>query len=247
MKAAIVSDIHSNVEAFTTVLDHIKGLDVDQIYCLGDIVGYGPNPREIISMVREHVKHCIMGNHDEAVLSEPKYFNRIPYEAIKWTQVQLSIQCEGELDYLSKLPEILHDQGMVFTHGLLDNNMCYVDNTDDLALIFKSMMEEDVICFGGHSHYPCVWILQNKEMLPIELQPGESYVADATVDKLWVNVGSVGQPRDGDNRSSFMTWDTEERRLEYIRIPYDYEMTMSKIRKIPELDNFLADRLEKGQ
>jgi diadenosine tetraphosphatase ApaH/serine/threonine PP2A family protein phosphatase len=84
-------------------------------------------------------------------------------------------------------------------------------------------------------------------MLPIELQPGESYVADATVDKLWVNVGSVGQPRDGDNRSSFMTWDTEERRLEYIRIPYDYETTMSKIRKIPELDNFLADRLEKGQ
>lgn len=247
MKVAVISDIHSNLEAFDAVYEKIEELGVDRIYCLGDIVGYGPNPREIVDSIRNTVRSCVLGNHDEAVIKEPKYFNRIPYEAIKWTKVQLSIQCEGQLDYLRSLRDIIFEDSMVFTHGLLDNNMCYVDNTDDLTLIFKTMKVDDVICFGGHSHYPCVWGLENQNMNPLELKPGQSMEIKSSVEKIWVNVGSVGQPRDGDCRASFMTWETESRELSYHRIPYDHEKTMSKIRKVPELDNFLAERLAKGQ
>jgi predicted phosphodiesterase len=247
MKVAIISDVHSNEEALTAVYNTIETLGVERIYCLGDIIGYGPDPIKIIQMIREKVYACILGNHDEAAMIEPKYFNRIPYEAIMWTKIQLSYRCEDELQYLSTLPAILKDEGMVFTHGLLDNNMCYVDNTDDLLVIFERMEADDIICFGGHSHFPSVWSLNNDgQMSPIDLKPGQSFQMKPEMGKLWVNVGSVGQPRDGDNRSSFMTWDTESRTLTYHRIEYDFKTTMGKIRKIPELDNFLAERLEKG-
>ena len=163
-----------------------------------------------------------------------------------WTKVQFSFGCQDALEYLKNLPEILRAEGMVFTHGLLDNNMCYVDNTDDLMVIFEGMGEEDFICFGGHSHFPSVWALEGEEIYPIEILPGEEVSIGENIDKMWVNVGSVGQPRDGDNRSSFMVWDTERKSIEYHRVEYPYKKTMSKIRKVPELDNYLAERLEKG-
>ena len=247
MKVAIISDVHSNEEALNAVYGTIDKLGVDRIYCLGDIVGYGPDPLKIIHMIRERVHACILGNHDEAVLVEPKYFNRIPYEAIMWTKIQLSFRCEDELKYLGNLPTILKDEGMVFTHGLLDNNMCYVDNTDDLLVIFERMEDNDIVCFGGHSHFPSAWTLNNDgHMSAVDIKPGGSFQLGPQFAKLWVNVGSVGQPRDGDHRSSFMTWDTESRILCYHRVEYDYKTTMAKIRKIPELDNFLAERLERG-
>jgi len=246
LKVAIVSDIHSNVEAFSVVKNKIEDLGVDKIFCLGDIVGYGPNPVEILNVVRENVDACILGNHDEAVLEEPKYFNRIPYEAIMWTKVQFSYGQEKNLEFLGSLPSIYREQGVVLTHGLLDNNMCYVDSTDDLMMIFDGMTEDDFICFGGHSHYPSIWALGEDELGPIELEPGQEVVLGPEVKKAWANVGSVGQPRDGDPRSSFMTWDTTERTLAYHRVEYDFPTTMKKIRHIPELDNFLADRLENG-
>jgi predicted phosphodiesterase len=246
LRAAIVSDLHSNVEAFNAALDHIAGLNVDKIYCLGDIVGYGPDPIDMINMVKTRVDACILGNHDEAILKEPKYFNRIPYEAIMWTKVQLSFGCEDSLDFLKNLPEILHIEGMVLTHGLLDNNMCYVDNTDDLMVIFEGMEENDFICFGGHSHFPSVWALEGEQIYPIEILPGEQVSIGENIDKMWVNVGSVGQPRDGDNRLSYMIWDTELKSIEYHRVEYPFKKTMSKIRKVPELDNYLSERLEKG-
>ena len=247
MKVAIISDVHSNEEALKAVYETIDNLNVERIYCLGDIIGYGPDPLKIIQMIRARVHAGILGNHDEAVLVEPKYFNRIPYEAIMWTKIQLSYRCEAEMQYIQSLPTLLKDLGMVFSHGLFDNNMCYVDNTDDLLLIFERMDENDIICFGGHSHFPSVWTLDNEgNMNPVEITPGNSFQLPPNITKMWVNVGSVGQPRDGDNRSSFMTWDTEARILSYHRVEYDYKTTMAKIRRIPELDNFLAERLERG-
>lgn len=246
MKVAVVSDIHSNTEAFLTVLAAIDEMKVDRIYCLGDIVGYGPNPVEIVNIVRDRVHACILGNHDEAVIDEPRYFNRIPYEAIMWTKVQFSYGQEENLQYLASLPPILRESGMVFTHGLLDNNMCYVDSTDDLMMIFDGMETQDFICFGGHSHFPSVWVLGEDELKPIESEPGKEITLGPEIQKVWANVGSVGQPRDGDPRASFMTWDTTERTLVHHRIDYDLKETMNKIRHIPELDNFLAERLENG-
>lgn len=246
MKVAIISDLHSNVEATAKAAEVIAALNVDRIYCLGDIVGYGPNPIEIIHWVQEHVYKCVMGNHDEAVITEPKYFNRIPYEAVMWTKTQLSYQRETELAYLSRLEPIISEDGMVFTHGLLENNMRYVDNTDDLMNIFNMMEDDEFICFGGHSHFPTFWTLTDKGLTCIDIEPGQPYVIPQSVVKIWVNVGSIGQPRDGDSRLSFVIYDTEKRELVHHRHEYDLRTTMSKIRKIPELDNFLAERLEKG-
>lgn len=246
MKVAIISDLHSNVEATTKAAEVIKGLGIDRIYCLGDIVGYGPNPIEIIRWVQENVYRCVMGNHDEAVLTEPRYFNRIPYEAVMWTKTQLSLYREDELAYLRNLEPIISEEGMVFTHGLLDNNMRYVDNTDDLMNIFEMMADNEFICFGGHSHFPTFWTLTEEGLTCVDLEPGEAYQIPDNVEKIWVNVGSIGQPRDGDSRLSFVTYDTESKELVHHRHEYDHHTTMSKIRKVPELDNFLAERLEKG-
>lgn len=246
MKVAIISDLHSNVEATTKAAEMIATLGIDRTYCLGDIVGYGPNPIEIIHWVRDNVYRCVMGNHDEAVLTEPKYFNRIPYEAVMWTKTQLSLHCEAELAFLSNLEPIISENGMVFTHGLLENNMRYVDNTEDLMDIFNMMKEDEFICFGGHSHYPTFWALSETGLNCVELEPEQVYQIPEDIVKMWVNVGSVGQPRDGDSRLSFVTYDTEKKELTHRRYDYDIRTTMNKIRKVPELDNFLAERLEKG-
>jgi diadenosine tetraphosphatase ApaH/serine/threonine PP2A family protein phosphatase len=88
--------------------------------------------------------------------------------------------------------------------------------------------------------------LEGEQISPIEILPGEKVSIGENIDKMWVNVGSVGQPRDGDNRSSFMVWDTELKAIEYHRVEYPFKQTMSKIRKVPELDNYLSERLEKG-
>lgn len=242
----MISDVHSNMEALEKVLEKIRELSVDRVLALGDIVGYGPNPVEIVESFREHVDVCIMGNHDEAVLKEPRYFNRIPYEAVMWTKIQFSVDGEEHLRYLSTLPEVYREEGMLLTHGLLDNNMCYVDSTDDLVIIFDGMDKDDFICFGGHSHFPSLWILRDGEIQNQEMVEGEEVQIPEDTQKVWVNVGSVGQPRDGDRRVSFVTWDTETRRLGYHRLEYDYRKTMGKIRGVPELDNYLAERLEKG-
>jgi diadenosine tetraphosphatase ApaH/serine/threonine PP2A family protein phosphatase len=113
-------------------------------------------------------------------------------------------------------------------------------------MIFDGMGERDFICFGGHSHFPSVWVLGEDDLKPLELEPGKEVELSSGAQKVWANVGSVGQPRDGDPRSSFMTWDTTERKVGYYRVEYDVPTTMNKIRHIPELDNFLADRLESG-
>ena len=246
MKVAIISDLHSNVEATTKAAEMIAALGIDRTYCLGDIVGYGPNPIEIIHWVRDNVYRCVMGNHDEAVLTEPKYFNRIPYEAVMWTKTQLSLHCEAELAFLSNLEPIISENGMVFTHGLLENNMRYVDNTEDLMDIFNMMKEDEFICFGGHSHYPTFWALSETGLNCVELEPEQVYQIPDDIVKMWVNVGSVGQPRDGDSRLSFVTYDTDKKEIVHRRYDYDIRTTMNKIRKVPELDNFLAERLEKG-
>lgn len=246
MKVAIISDLHSNVEATQKAEEVIDTLGIDRIYCLGDIVGYGPNPKEIIHWVKDKVFRCIMGNHDEAVLNEPQYFNRIPYEAVMWTKTQLSLHCEEELAFLSNLEPIISEHGMVFTHGLLENNMRYVDNTEDLMDIFNMMKDDELICFGGHSHFPTFWTLTETGLNCVDVEPLKPYVIPEDVIKIWVNVGSIGQPRDGDPRLSFVTFDTETRELVHHRHEYDVKGTMNKIRKVPELDNFLADRLEKG-
>ncbi|MBF0196361.1 MAG: metallophosphoesterase family protein [Planctomycetes bacterium] len=248
MKIAIISDLHSNFTAVEAVLKKIAELKLDEVICLGDIVGYGPNPKEVIDLLVEHKIYSILGNHDDAVLTEPKYFNRIPHEALMWTKEVLQAPGNDKyIEYLSSLDLIKRGNGMVFTHGVMDNNMCYVEDTNDLLYIFDNLNDDEFICFGGHSHQASVWIKGENDISNVMIRQGEEYVPESKVQKVWVNVGSVGQPRDSDWRSSFFIYDTESKGITPMRVEYDVDSTISQIQDIERLDNFLADRLRRGQ
>lgn len=235
------------MEAMEAVEAKLREHQVDRIYCLGDIVGYGPNPIEMIEYAQKNFCNCVLGNHDEAVIKEPRYFNRIPKQAVMWTKSILAGKAfEGHLEYLRSL-EPLHREGdLVFSHGMYDNNMNYVESSEDLLHIFEQMSDEERVCFGGHSHQPSLWVLEENDLYVVDLSEGEEYHPSDNVLKIWVNVGSVGQPRDRDPRASFVLYDTEKQEFRFMRVAYDHEKTADKIRKIKELDDFLADRLSAG-
>lgn len=246
MLLAVLSDIHANLEALLACLQRIDELKAERIVCLGDLVGYGPNPRQVVEITKNRCASVILGNHDEALIKKPVNFNRIPSDAIYWTKKQFEDE-EGKkfLDYLWSLHPVWRAGEIILSHGILHNNMSYVEEPEDVLFIFESMTLDEKICFAGHSHLPSAWYIQD----------GNLYIHDAVdkepldlkaAKKTWVNVGSVGQPRDRDPRACFATWDTVERVLRFHRVQYDIEKTANQIRKIAELDNFLADRLSQG-
>jgi predicted phosphodiesterase len=248
VKIAIVSDIHSNIEALQNVLADIESKgDIDKIYCLGDIVGYGPNPLEVISIARERFDICILGNHDEAVIKEPKYFNKIPEQAIYWTQDLIEEKGEKEdLAYLESLQNLHREDGLVLSHGIMEDNMSYTTETEDLFYIFENMKDSEHICFGGHSHQPALWVIEENELFFCEPELDTDFVINTEKQKVWVNVGSVGQPRDSDNRASYVTYNKDTHCIRFHKVTYDWQTTMNKIRGIEGLDDFLGDRLSKG-
>jgi len=248
VKVAIVSDIHSNIEALEAVMKDIQSKnDIDKICCLGDLVGYGPNPVEVLKVAREQFKACILGNHDEAVLKEPKYFNRIPEEAIYWTKDILEEQgSSADIQYLESLENLFREEGYVLSHGIMEDNMSYTTETEDLFYIFENMEPSEFVCFGGHSHQPALWVLEDDELFFFEPELDHDFKVDIESQKCWVNVGSVGQPRDSDTRASYVIYDTKTNIINFQKVEYDFEITANKIRNIDGLDNFLGDRLTKG-
>lgn len=246
MLTAIISDIHSNLEALEACLKHIDRMDVGKIVCLGDVVGYGPNPKEVLEIVKKRCDVVLLGNHDEALLKQPVNFNKIPREAILWTKAQFNIDTDKEmLDYLWSLSPLEHDGELVYSHGMLHSNMNYVEEPEDVLFIFERMSLKERLCFAGHSHIPCIWALENNSLYYVEALENEPFELER-YEKCWINVGSVGQPRDRDNRSCFATYDTKTQVLQYHRVAYDHATTASKIRQQEGLDDFLADRLHRG-
>ncbi len=246
MLIAIISDLHANLDALQTCMAKIDELRPDDLICLGDMVGYGPNPREALDVVMARCSKVLLGNHDEALLKQPVNFNKIPREALMWTKTQF----EGEayrryLDYLWTLQPLLREGEIVYSHGMLQSNVNYVEVPEDVLFIFERMTVQERVCFAGHSHFPCIWGLRDSSLYYIEAEEAGP-IELGEFEKCWVNVGSIGQPRDRDNRSCFITYDTEKRAVTYHRIAYDVDKTAQKIRDIPGLDNFLADRLYRG-
>lgn len=248
MKRAVISDIHSNIEALHAVLGDISSFNVDQIICLGDIVGYGPNPCECIDLVRE-ADVCVLGNHDQGALFDPEGFSKGAERAIFWTRQRL--ECEGDTpenvarwDFLCELPRTYRVNGFQYVHGSARNPLTEyvfpedVYNQRKLEKIFGMI---DRHCFQGHTHVPGVFTESGRFYRPDEVG-GHFTLGD---EKMMVNVGSVGQPRDGECRACYVLQD--ENNLEYRRVPYDIDKTVEKIYAIAELDNFLGDRLREGR
>ncbi len=251
MKRAIVSDIHGNLEALEAVLEDIKTQDVDEIYCLGDIIGYGPNPLECVDRVM-NFDFTILGNHDQGALFDPEGFSSGAERAIFWTrQVLESSNGDPEAtlrrwDFLCDLPRNKREPGgFLFVHGSARNPLNEyvfpedIYNQRKIERIF-SLVER--CCFQGHTHVPGVFSDTGRFFSPQDVHFKYSI---PTTGKFMVNVGSVGQPRDGDPRSCYVIFDGTS--VSFRRVEYPHETTAQKIYDIPELDNFLGDRLSDGR
>lgn len=251
---AIISDIHSNLEALQAVFDDIDARGVDKIVCLGDIVGYGPSPGPCIDMIMERCQFCICGNHDHAVFFEPYNFNVSAERAAYWTRQVFEDEPNKALrdrrwEFLGSLPIRADYEGMLFVHGSPRrpvNEYLFADdvytNPNKLMANFERL--EHVACFVGHTHVPGVFMDDPYFESPDELtEPGRYQIAPD--DRVIINVGSVGQPRDRDPRAAYGI--VQDGEVEFIRVEYDVEATVRKILSIPDLDDFLAHRLMDGR
>jgi predicted phosphodiesterase len=245
---AIISDIHGNLEALQAVLADIQQQNVTDIYCLGDILGYGPNPRECLDLVMERCAVTILGNHDQAALFDPEGFNAGAERAIFWTRHVLetgdSKGNERRWEFLGELPRVRREDHVLFVHGSARNPLNEyvfpedIYNQRKMERIFALV---DRYCFQGHTHIPGIFLESLSFLSPEEID----HRYELTAEKAVMNVGSVGQPRDGDSRACYVLLDGQT--IQYRRVTYDIEQTIAKIYKIPELDNFLGDRLREGR
>lgn len=242
MRYAIISDIHSNLEALESVLKQIENERVDKIFCLGDIVGYGPNPDECVDLVRENCEIILTGNHDYACVepSELIYFNRFAKQAITWTLNNLS---KKNLTFLSHLSYKTQIDNIDLVHSNPDTpeTWDYILSIDEAIFNFSKF--DGQVCFIGHSHQPIIYVENSEhkytglEDREIELLPDCRYI---------INIGSVGQPRDKNPASAFGIIDTSTNKYELIRIGYNVEETHKKMIEAG-LPEFLADRLLIGK
>jgi len=233
MRIAIISDIHSNLEALETSLELIKKKSVDEIICLGDIIGYGANPNECIDAVRAATPYVLLGNHDEASieLSKTEYFNPFARIAAEWTN---SVLTDANKEYVKTLQFTNNHGGMFFVHAspYEPEEWHYILSPADAQYNFQYFLES--ICFVGHSHVPGIFC---DDIWTREVIQGKKFI---------VNVGSIGQPRDNDWRLSFGIFDTEEWKYENVRAEYDVKSAADKIRKAG-LPKALAERILVGR
>ncbi|MDX1945691.1 MAG: metallophosphoesterase family protein [Pirellulaceae bacterium] len=251
MKRALISDIHGNIDALEMVLADIASQGCDSIYCLGDIVGYGPNPRECIDRVMQ-CQLSILGNHDQGALYDPEGFSSGAERAIFWTRDQLeaaggdAAQTAKRWEFLSELPRTHREGPFTFVHGSVRNPLSeyvFPEDTHNLRKLERIFAQIERFAFQGHTHVPGVFTEDGRFLSPDEL--GGHCPLPAGKAKLMVNVGSVGQPRDGDPRSCYVI--LTDSQIEFRRVAYPVEKTMQKIYAVPELDPFLADRLKEGR
>ena len=249
MKRAILSDIHGNLEALEAVLRDVDQQSVDAIICLGDVIGYGPDPCPCLDRAMEF-SATILGNHDNGALFDPNGFSSGAERAIFWTRQQLESPVWPEedrmrrLDFICEMPRSRREESILFVHGSARNPLNEYVFPDDIYNVRKidkifSMIEQ--YCFQGHTHVPGVFTERKEFKSPEEL--GNKYQLGEA--KVMVNVGSVGQPRDSDSRSSYVILDDDV--IEFRRVEYPVMETAQKIYEIPDLDNFLGDRLLEGR
>ncbi len=257
MPTAVISDTHGNAEALRTVLDDIERRGADRIICLGDIIGYGPEPVQCVDLIRERCDWSLMGNHDFAVLYEPTNFNPGAEQAAYWTRAQFDAEPdEGKrrerYDFLGTLrvrvvEETVGGKSILAVHGSPRrpiNEYIFPDDAitspDKLQSIFKKI---ENLCIVGHTHVPGIFTDEPDFYPPGEL--GDFTYKFTEDEKAVINVGSVGQPRDHDRRASYVL--LHDDRVEFVRIEYDIEKVASMIHKIPELHDWLGDRLFEGR
>ncbi len=242
---AILSDIHSNWEALSVVLERCEALGVKQYLCLGDVIGYGPDPLAVATVAAQRFKISLMGNHEEALVTGKHRFNPHAAQAINWTRQQLQPQA-ALWDWFKARKPFAVQERLLCVHGsIYDPVHDYVDEPENpieaqqmIDTLNKDFSGFD-ICFAGHNHTPFMATTVGI-MVPHD---GHRQFRLPKGHKAYVCVGSVGQPRDRDLRASFATIDGET--MTFHRLKYDVAATQAKIRKAG-LNEFLAERLGEG-
>lgn len=244
MKYAIISDVHSNLEAFQKVIDEVKKDKVDKYLFVGDIVGYGANPCECIEELKKLKCVAVAGNHDYGAveLSSIDNFNSYAKEAIQWTMNKLS---KKDKEFLQKLPLVQTIDNITLVHSTLQNpeKWEYVRSTFQAHKSIE--IQKTSLLFAGHSHVPITFCEQSEikgsikfsKEIRIKIEDGYKY---------FINVGSVGQPRDGNPKACYAIYDKDNKIVEIRRMEYDIKKAQEKILEAG-LPNRLAERLEFGE
>lgn len=242
MKYFIFSDIHGNLEALEVVMEALDNFKDCMPICLGDIVGYGPNPQECIDAVRQRGIRCVVGNHDRAAIEQVdiSYFNPYAKEAVLWTR---SILKDADIQFLKSLPISLTIANMTLVHATPCDPSAwnYLFTLFDAHNNFKCF--DTQLCMIGHSHSP---------IIIVQALSGDCWVHPHSViavhedQRLIVNVGSAGQPRDGNPDATYVIYDDIERSIEIFRVPYNLRKTQEKMKQ-HGLPDYLIERLEIGR
>ena len=240
MKYAIIADIHANLEALEVVLADAKEQKCTHYCCLGDVVGYNANPKECLDIIRDTGMPCVKGNHDEycSIETNLEGFNPHAAEAIQWTRNQLT---EEDRTWLRNLKYTRLVASFSVVHATLDGPQRWGYVFDRLAAAASFTYQNTSVCFFGHTHVPVAFIrdsvVRGGTYSKFKIEPGRKY---------FVNVGSVGQSRDGVAKATYVVYSMEDATVELRRLDYDIPKTQSKIRAagLPER---LAERLAYGK
>ena len=242
MRALIVSDVHSNLEALDAVIAHANAHGgFDAVWCLGDMVGYGPDPSACLQRLRQFDLVAVAGNHDYAAAGEidPSDFNGAAFSAIRWTADQLDAD---EKRFLAELPTVALQPPFTLVHGSLRAPIVeYLLHPEQAQATFDLLTTP--YCLVGHSHYP--FICREMQPMPIFLPLSQDESSPLDENRCIVNPGSVGQPRDRDTRASYALYDSDASAVEHHRVQYDIPATQAKMRQ-PSLPQYLIDRLDHG-
>lgn len=241
MRFAILSDIHSNLEALEAVFADAHAQSCREFVCLGDVVGYNANPSECVKLIQGLACPVVKGNHDEqaSIIASTEAFNELAEEAIDWTRNHLSADDKAWLANLSLTRQV---RDFTIVHATLDcpGQWGYIFNDLDASASFS--YQQTSLCFFGHTHWPTAFVHDNEDVRRIAV---ERIALDAG-KKYFINPGSVGQPRDRDWRAAYCILDTDHQVVEQRRVEYDLETAQDKIRRAG-LPDRLADRLSVGR
>jgi predicted phosphodiesterase len=249
-KTAIISDLHSNIEAVEAVLKDIHDQGIEDIVCLGDLIGYGPNPREVLRHSLQW-RFTLRGNHEDALLFLALDFNPDAARAIEWTRDRINDESQDSSEnhklwnFLGDLPDHKQEDGVLWLHASPRHYTKEYVRPGDVADRAKmqeifSMFEH--LCFGGHTHEPGVFT-EDMKFYPPRAFAGKMKLADGR--KYFVNIGSVGQPRDRDARSCYVV--LQDNVVEFRRVEYNFKQTMQKIYQTNFIPRRFGDRLQQGR
>ncbi len=259
MKRALISDVHGNFDALRMVLEDIRQQGVTEVFCLGDIIGYGPNPCECLDKVISICQTTVLGTRDQAALFDPEQFNPVALQAVYWTREQLENGPGGPAtvnkrwDFLGELPRIHSEGQLLFVHGSPrepTNEYVFPEDVYNQRKMDALFGRIELYCFQGHTHIPGVFTRSLEFITPEDC----NYVFRLTGEKTMINVGSVGQPRDNDPRACYVILqDSDDSEnpgafdVIFRRVEYPVDVVAEKIYAIESLDNMLGDRLRGGR